>query len=366
MKYLVALSGGVDSAVAAWLLKDQGHVVEGVYMRTWMNESDKVFAADCPWEADRESARAVAEHLGIPFRVINMIDVYKEKVVSYLVDGYGEGLTPNPDIMCNKEVKFGALLQYAKEEGFDALATGHYVRQEVLDDHCILLEGLDAAKDQSYFLAMVNPRVLAKVRFPIGHLQKSEVRLIAKKEGLPNADRKDSQGICFLGKVSIQDFLDHYLPIEPGPIMNLEGKILGTHKGLHRYTIGQRKGIGIPSNTDFENYVVVQKDVASQTLIVAFDHPGTPHLYTQDATLMNFNWFQEPLKEGVEVLARVRYRDPLVRATVHWEAEDRMHLHFLEPQRGLAAGQILAFYRDQKLLGGAVIRPDFLQLKKVD
>ena len=358
MKCLVALSGGVDSALAACLLKSQGHEVEGVYMRTWMNEADKIFAADCPWEADRESAREVAEHLKIPFRVINMIDVYKEKVVSYLVNGYGEGLTPNPDIMCNKEVKFGTLLQYAEEEGFDYLATGHYVRKAVKEGKEILLEGLDVLKDQSYFLAMVNPVVLKKTLFPIGHLNKSEVRQLAKEYGLPNAERKDSQGICFLGKVSIQEFLDHYLPQETGPIINLEGKILGTHKGLHRYTIGQRRGIGIPSNADFENYVVVKKDLENQALIVAFDHPGTPYLYTKGAVLMNFNWFQEPIEEGVEVMVRVRYRDPAIKARVQWDKEDRMRIFFEECQRGLAAGQIVAFYKGQELFGGGVIVPE--------
>lgn len=358
MKCLVALSGGVDSALAACLLKFEGHEVEGVYMRTWMNESDKVFAADCPWEADRESARAVADHLKIPFRVINMIDVYKEKVVSYLVNGYGEGLTPNPDIMCNKEVKFGTLVQYAEAEGFDALATGHYVRKKVRGVKEILMEGLDSLKDQSYFLAMVNPFILKKTIFPIGHLHKSEVRELAKQYGLPNAERKDSQGICFLGKVSIQQFLDHYLPQETGPIINLDGKILGTHKGLHRYTIGQRRGIGIPSNADFENYVVVKKDLANKALIVAFDHPDTPHLYTKEACLMNFNWFQDPLGDGEEGTVRVRYRDPAVKILAHWETSDRMKLSFENFERGLAAGQIVAFYRDKELLGGGVIVPE--------
>jgi tRNA-specific 2-thiouridylase len=351
--YLVALSGGVDSAVVAWLLKSQGLAVEGVYMRTWMDEGS--LEADCPWEADRSSAKAVADHLGIPFRVINMIDVYKEKVVEYLVQGYKAGSTPNPDIMCNQAVKFGALLQYALDEGFDGLATGHYVRKVYHNQNTWhLLEGLDKLKDQSYFLAMVSRQALDHALFPLGDFEKPQVREMAHKAQLPNADRKDSQGICFLGKVKIQDFLEHYLPENEGPIINLEGKVLGQHKGLHRYTIGQRKGIGVPSNTDFENYVVVKKDQERNALIVAFDHPGTPHLYTEVAYLRDFNWLEAPVTDGATILARVRYRDAAVPAVAHWE-RDRLRLQFHEHQRGLAPGQIVAFYEGPTLLGGGIL-----------
>ena len=351
-RVLVALSGGVDSAVAALLLKNEGYEVSCVFMRTWMDEASQGVFADCPWKADMESAREVADYLSLPFEVINLIDDYREKVVEYLVEGYKSGITPNPDIMCNREIKFGVLLDYAISKGFDKLATGHYCRVKTrCDGNVELLEGMDPNKDQSYFLAMVKQEALKRVLFPIGEYNKAEIRAIAKEYNLPNADRKDSQGICFLGKVPINEFLKQYIPESPGPIVDTAGKYLGEHKGLHRYTIGQRKGIGIPSNRDFEKYVVVAKDYESNTLRVAFDKPDAPGLYTKEAMLRDLHFINEPITDKIELLARPRYRDPAQEVVYVPLQNGQARIIFKEEQRALASGQVLALYQGNVLIG---------------
>jgi len=354
MHILVALSGGVDSACAAWLLKQQGHAVTGVYMRTWMDEAHPL--ADCPWKEDLESARQVSETLHIELRVLNMIDIYQQRVVDYLVDGYQKGYTPNPDIMCNREVKFGVLMDYAQSHGFEALATGHYCRRrENQDGSYDLLEGLDETKDQSYFLSLITQKALRFARFPIGDFHKSQVRQMALEAMLPNAQRKDSQGICFLGKVKIQDFLSQYILDCPGEIIDINGRVLGQHRGLHRYTLGQRRGIGIPSNTDHQNFVVISKNIAQNQLIVAFDQPDTPGLYTRCAYIYGINWLNKPLKQATAVWARPRYRDPAYPAWFEPIDESAAQITFEQPQRALAPGQIMALYEPDRtgvLLGG--------------
>ena len=234
-KILVALSGGVDSAVAALLLKQQGHEVHAAYFRTWMNEEGLPFPGECPWEDDVRNAQTVADHLGLPFRIIDLVKDYRETVVEYLVDGYRRGLTPNPDIICNREMKFGVFLRRALAEGYDAIATGHYARRRTNADGSFdLLEGLDQNKDQSYFLALLRQDQLAKALFPIGELTKPEVRRLATEAHLPNAARKDSQGICFLGQVPVQDFLERHIPDAPGPIVNAIGKEIDDSVCNHR------------------------------------------------------------------------------------------------------------------------------------
>jgi tRNA-specific 2-thiouridylase len=366
-KILVAMSGGVDSSVAALLLQQQGCEVVGAYMKNWINE-DHVLG-HCPWQQDIEDARAVADRLGIEFRVVNLMQDYRRLVVDYLLDGYRRGLTPNPDVMCNREVKFGVFRAYAKAEGFSAVATGHYARrspienrQSKIENSWSLLEGADKNKDQSYFLALLSQEQLRDARFPIGHLTKPELRQLARDAGLPTADKKDSQGICFIGEVKMADFLRAYVPAAPGPIERAtDGKVLGEHRGLHLFTLGQRKGIGIPSNTDNEAYVVVGRRAADQALLVAFDGPAAPGLWTTEARVHGLSFIGEPLAQACRVECRVRYRDP--RVPIEFAPDVGRGLptppttatvRFAAPQRALAPGQILALYDGERLLGGGV------------
>jgi tRNA-specific 2-thiouridylase len=373
-KILVALSGGVDSSVAALLLQRQGHDLVGAYMKNWINEDNVV--GDCPWQRDIEDARAVADHLGIEFRVVNLMRDYREKIVDYLLDGYARGLTPNPDVMCNREIKFGVFRAYAREQGFDAVATGHYARRIEPDtgyrkpdtgnesqlsgfrfpqSGFQLLEGADKNKDQSYFLALLSQEQLRDARFPIGHLAKPELRAIARDAGLPTADKKDSQGICFIGEVKMADFLRAYVPDAPGPIVRAtDEKILGQHRGLHFYTLGQRKGIGIPSNTDHAAYVVVGKRAADRALLVAFDGPEAPGLFQREVRVHGLSWIGEPIAEARALEGRVRYRDPRVPLEFFPEGGGTARVVFREPQRGLASGQVLALHEGERLLGGGV------------
>ncbi len=354
-KILVAMSGGVDSAVAALLLQRQGHEVHAAYMRTWMNEEGVEFPGVCPWEEDVVHARGVCATLGIPFRTLDLIRDYKERIVEYLVEGYKSGITPNPDAMCNREMKFGVFLRQALADGFDGIATGHYARKRVnADGTADILGGLDASKDQSYFLALVRQEQLAGAHFPVGDLHKREVRRLALEAGLPNATRKDSQGICFIGKIDINNFLELYIPQNPGPIVNHEGRRVGAHKGLHRYTLGQRKGIDVPSNTDHEHYVVTAKDFATNTLHVAFERPNLPGLYRDDCFVRALSWVNRPVTEACDLLARVRYRDPLTPARFTPDGHGGAHIRFLNTQRGIAPGQILAIHDGDTLLGGGV------------
>ena len=352
-KILVALSGGVDSAVAALLLQQQGLGVACAYMKNWINE-EAVFG-NCPWQEDIEDARAVCAHLGLEFEVINFMRDYRERVVRYLVDGYARGLTPNPDVMCNREMKFGVLLDWAREHGFDAVATGHYCRHETVDGAPALLEGVDGNKDQSYFLAMISRSQLAHGLFPVGHLTKPEVRQLALAHGLPNARKKDSQGICFIGEVKINDFLEKFIPESPGVIVDLEGRVLGQHRGLHRYTLGQRRGIGVPSNTDNEFFVVVAKKLERNELVVAFESQRPEAIWHPAIDLHQLNWLTPRAPaEPVDLLARVRYRDPSVPARLIPREGGQARLEFAEPQRALAAGQVCALYDGPRLLGGGV------------
>ena len=353
-KILVALSGGVDSAVAALKLKNAGYEVAGVYMRTWFAEGKTTLFSDCPWEADIAAAKAVARHLNIDFEVINLLDQYRERVVSYMVEGYRRGITPNPDIMCNREIKFGVLMEYAQECGFDGLATGHYCRlQPFSDGQLAIFEGVDKDKDQSYFLSMVQQNQIQKAHFPVGGMKKTQVRELALANHLPNAERKDSQGICFLGKVSVQKFLSQYIEERPGPIVRQDdGVVLGQHKGLHNFTLGQRRGIGIPSNRDHQHYVVVSKDYSNNQLFVAIENEQTPGLYQNRVTVHNLNWINGQPSATSRLSARPRYRDELQAIDIKYVKGDRAEVLFKNRQRALATGQILAFYDGQQLLGG--------------
>lgn len=352
---VVALSGGVDSAVAAAQLAESGYRVHGVYMKNWINE-DRI-AGDCPWQQDIKDAAAVADHLGISFEVVNFMRDYRERIVDYLIAGYARGLTPNPDVMCNREMKFGVLLDWALERGYGAVATGHYCQltDSVGGAVPALLEGADPNKDQSYFLCLLRPQQLARARFPIGHLHKPQVRALARAAGLPNAGKKDSQGICFIGQVKMNDFLEQFIPPSPGPIVSASGVVLGEHKGLHRYTLGQRRGIGIPSNADNEFYVVIAKRLTSNELVVAFESSRPEPIWHKAMDLHQLSWLcSEPPREPCELEARVRYRDPRVPIRFEPLGAEGGRITFREPQRALASGQICAIYDGPRVLGGGV------------
>lgn len=355
------MSGGVDSSVAALLLKQQGHDVVGAYMKNWINEDNVI--GNCPWMQDIEDARRVAGQIGIEFRVVNLMRDYRERVVDYLLDGYARGLTPNPDVMCNREIKFGVFRQWARDHGFSAVATGHYAQRVESPlpfpaggtPAFQLCEGADKNKDQSYFLALLSQAQLADALFPIGHLPKPELRRLARDAGLATAEKKDSQGICFIGEVKMQDFLRVYVPDAPGPILRAaDGHELGRHRGLHYYTLGQRKGIGVPSNTDHEAYVVVGKRASDRALLVAFDHPDAPGLFQREIRVHGLSWIGEPVASARKIEGRVRYRDPRVPLEFIPEGGGSARIRFAEPQRGLASGQILALYEGERLLGGAI------------
>lgn len=352
-RILVAMSGGVDSSVAALLLKEQGHEIVGAYMKNWMAEWDPL--GQCPWEKDVADARTVAERLGIPFRVVNLIEDYRERVVDYLLKGYAEGVTPNPDVYCNREIKFGVFLDLAMREGFEGIGTGHYAR--ISDgpggSRCIF-EGRDPGKDQSYFLAMLRPQQIASAWFPVGDLLKSEVRAKAESAHLATAAKKDSQGICFIGKVRMQDFLKEYLPEKPGPIVDLAGRVLGEHRGVHNYTLGQRRGICVASPEPNIAYVVVEKRMASNELVIGYDLPNTEGLYASRAILTNLSAAGPELPAEATIEARPRYRAPRVGIDFTHRDDGTAEVVFSQPQRALAPGQICALYDSDRLLGGGV------------
>lgn len=347
------MSGGVDSSVAALLLQEQGYDVEGAYMKNWINEDE--ILGDCPWQQDIEDAAAVADQLGIPFRVVNLMQEYRTRIVDYLLEGYQSGITPNPDVMCNREIKFGVFKDYALENGFERVATGHYARLEESSTGKAIFEGSDKNKDQTYFLALMKSDQVAHALFPIGHLLKPEIRALAAKSALPNAGKKDSQGICFIGNIKMQDFLREYVPDKPGPILRAEDDaLLGEHRGLHYFTIGQRKGIGVPSNTDNENYVVVGKDQERNALLISFESPRAPGLYTSGCTVSDLSFIGPAISSKSRIEAKVRYRDPRVPILYSPISDTQAEIVFNEPQRALAIGQVIAFYDGEKLLGGGV------------
>ncbi|MDI1311771.1 MAG: tRNA 2-thiouridine(34) synthase MnmA [Prosthecobacter sp.] len=363
LKILMAMSGGVDSSVAAAELVRAGHDVSGVYMKNWINEENII--GHCPWEEDITDAEAVAKQLGIPFRVVNLMTEYREKVVKYLIEGYQAGITPNPDVMCNREMKFGVLWDWAQEHGFEAIATGHYARKldagssiqnlETSIQHpASILRGADPNKDQTYFLAMMQPHQVRIAQFPIGHLLKPELRDRAREFGLKTAEKKDSQGICFIGQVKMEDFLRTFVADKPGPIVNLGGKVLGEHRGLHLYTLGQRKGHGVASPIHKQAYVVVAKRPATNELVVAIENSDTPLLWARKATLHSISSTGTPLQDERLLQAQPRYRCPAGNAIFRPLGDGRAELEYSEPQRALTPGQICALYDGDRLLGGAV------------
>jgi tRNA-specific 2-thiouridylase len=352
-KITVAMSGGVDSSVAALLLQKSGDEVRGMYMRTW--HSDDTFSpiGDCPWQRDAADARRVAEQMGIDFTIANMIDFYRQLVVAPLVEGYRSGMTPNPDVLCNQFVKFGALAEMAQKKGSQAIATGHYCKkQKNFDGTFDIVEPADKCKDQTYFLAYLKQKQIHFAEFPLADLTKKEVRHLAKNAGLVTSEKKDSQGICFLGNVKIQKFLAHYIPKTPGNIVNAAGKIVGHHAGLHNFTIGQRHGLNVPSNSGHNFYVVIGKDLEKNELKVAFE--SEKKLYKNVFRIYNLSHTNRPLANRCRLLCRPRYRDPYQEIYFEKISPDEAIIEFKTPQRALSSGQVVAFYADGILLGGGI------------
>ncbi|HWB38917.1 MAG TPA: tRNA 2-thiouridine(34) synthase MnmA [Candidatus Saccharimonadales bacterium] len=342
-KVYVGMSGGVDSSLTAAILKEQGYDVTGVYMKNWSQDLPGFI---CPWKEDFQDAKRVAVQLDIPFKMYDFETEYRQKVVDYMVREYSAGRTPNPDVMCNQEVKFKLFLETALEDGADFIATGHYTRTKDGE----LLTGVDDGKDQSYFLYRVTEDALRHSLMPIGELQKSEVRARAKKLGLYTAEKPDSQGICFVGKVGIKEFLLHELGEQPqGPIIDQNGKTIGQHDGAIFYTIGQRHGLNVGGGLP---YYVSRKDIKANTIYVT-TNLDDKELWSKEVRLQNIHWInprtknQEP-RTGLK--ARLRYRGPLVSCRLEG---DKLVLD--EPQRGLAAGQSAVIYDGEHVLGGGIV-----------
>jgi len=344
-KVFVGMSGGVDSSVTAALLKEQGYDVTGVYMKNWSQDLPGMI---CPWKQDYQDAKRVAVHLGIPFKMYNFEKEYRHLVVDYMIDEYKAGRTPNPDIMCNQEVKFKLFLNAALADGADLIATGHYAR--IKDGQ--LLAGVDPNKDQSYFLCRVTEAALRKSLMPIGEYEKPAVRELARKFGLSTAEKKDSQGICFVGKVGIKEFLQQFVQTEPGKVIDQHGKVIGEHDGALFYTIGQRQGLGVGGGLP---YYVVGKDMPKNEVYVTSDLQDE-RLWHQELTLTSPHWINgEPKTDGLYTV-RTRYRADLL-PVQHLEQlkNGDWHLALAEEVRALTAGQSAVLYEGARVVGSGVV-----------
>jgi len=387
-RVVVGLSGGVDSSVTSYLLKEQGYEVIGMFMKNWHDDSVTI-SDECPWLDDSNDAMIVAQHIGIPFQAIDLSKEYKERIVDYMFLEYQRGRTPNPDVLCNREIKFDVFLNAALKLGADYVATGHYCRKgEVIKNgktHYQLLAGKDPNKDQSYFLCQLTQEQLSKALFPIGELLKTEVRAIAKKAGLATAEKKDSQGLCFVGKVHLPDFLQQRLQIKKGNVIDVStdadvfkpnvsyddlvhltqpytfspelGEVIGEHNGAHYYTIGQRRGLNIGG---FEKPLfVIGTDTSANVIYTGMgdDHPG---LYRKGLfiPIAAEHWIRKDLSlsdgECRKYLARIRYRQPLEACTLYQKSEG-LYVIFDRPQRGVTPGQFAAWYDGEELIGSGVI-----------
>jgi len=354
MKIVVGLSGGVDSAVAALLLKRAGHDVVGLFMKNWEDDDDDEY---CSTREDLVDAVSAAEKIGIEIEAVNFAAEYRERVFASFLAEYRAGRTPNPDVLCNAEIKFKAFLDHAMRMGAERIATGHYARVEERDGKSVLLKGLDPGKDQSYFLHRLTQAQLSRALFPVGHLHKSEVRRIAREAGLPNHAKRDSTGICFIGERPFRAFLSRYLPREPGPIVTDGGRAVGQHEGLMYYTIGQRQGLGIGGRRDAsaEPWYVAGKDLEANTLIVVQGHDHERlmrrHLAAADAT-----WIAgEAPAPGGALAAKTRYRQGDSACALAAREGASFELQFEADQWAVTPGQSAVVYRGEECLGGGVI-----------
>jgi tRNA-specific 2-thiouridylase len=352
---MVGISGGVDSAVAAHLLAQQGLQVEGLFMKNWEEDDDEEY---CSAAVDLEDARAVCELLGIPLHTRTFAVEYWERVFAYFLEEYRAGRTPNPDILCNKEIKFKTFLEHALELGADHMATGHYARVEYRDGLYRLLKATDTNKDQTYFLHALGQHQLEKALFPLGSITKPEVRKLAEELKLPNFAKKDSTGICFIGERKFKDFLSRFLPAQPGEMRTPEGVVMGQHDGLMYYTLGQRQGLGIGGHKDDngEPWYVVGKDLETNVLMVAQGH-NHPLLFRDSLTAQQLNWISEPPQEiPFRCMAKTRYRQPDQVCTISRLEDDTCEVVFDTPQRAITPGQSVVFYQGDECLGGGVIQ----------
>lgn len=356
-RVIVGMSGGVDSSVAALLLLEQGYQVEGLFMKNWDEDDDTEY---CTAKADLADAESVCANLGIHLHTANFAAEYWDNVFEYFLSEYRAGRTPNPDILCNREIKFKAFLEYATELGADRIATGHYVRTRHHDGRTELIKGLDTNKDQTYFLCAVSEDSLERSLFPVGHLQKSEVRELAARHGFRTHDKKDSTGICFIGERRFRDFLQRYLPAQPGDIETVDGERIGQHSGLMYHTYGQRQGLGIgglPHHSEAPWYVV-DKDLERNVLVVAQgnDHPA---LYSQGLRASQLSWINRQAPElPLRCMAKIRYRqaDQACHVSLADDADGTViDVRFDQPQRAVTPGQVIVFYQGGVCLGGAVI-----------
>ncbi len=353
-RVVVGLSGGVDSAVTAWLLQREGHDVVGVFMKNW--EADDL-EEDCPVARDWQDARAVGEAIGIEVRQVNFSREYRDRVFAYFLAEYQAGRTPNPDVLCNAEIKFKAFLEYALALDADFLATGHYARLEGEAPARRMLKGVDAGKDQSYFLHRLSQDQIARALFPLGGLAKPRVRALAREAGLPVAGKKDSTGICFIGERPFRDFLQRYLPTRPGDIVTPEGRRLGRHQGLMYYTLGQRQGLGIggvKGAPEGVPWFVAGKDRTRNELIVVQGHDH-PRLLSRELTATELAWIGSPPEAGCRYGAKTRYRMADAACSVASIDSGRLRLVFDEPQWAVTPGQSVVLYEGEVCLGGGVI-----------
>lgn len=354
---VVGLSGGVDSSVAAYLLKQQGYNVVGLFMLNWEENDEN---GNCTAEKDFEDVKRVANKIGIPYYTVNYAKEYRERVFQYFLDEYEKGYTPNPDVMCNKEIKFGPFLHHAMELGADYIATGHYCKRVDRDGKTYLYKSFDKNKDQTYFLNQLNQEQLSKTLFPLADIDKTEVRKIAKKLGLVTAEKKDSTGICFIGERNFRQFLKTFLPAKAGDIKDLQGNVVGCHEGVMYYTIGQRRGLNIGGKNGYsdDRWFVVDKDVKTNTLYVNCGE--CEEMFSSSCTVTDFNWIADQIKQDFDCFVKLRYRQPDQAVRVKIIDNHTLKLEFKERQRAVTIGQFAVLYDvDGMCYGGGRINEKF-------